>query len=349
MNIKAFFKNFDWSFFSILKVIWMALLWVFGIWIIISVFWLMFSSLSDDNYRWDFYWQDSYIDWDFSRNYISKSEWLSIWKSNDIEALPEAENVFTAEDFEIKEHSATIRSSNVSWDCSKFLKLKERDDVIVETSNVSEENCNFSFKIVKEKWMEIVDFIKEFKPYYFNTHIYSIQQSIKNLVSELSILEKKLKSTETTLLNAQTSYDELIILAKNKNDIESLTKLIDWKLNLINRLTRERQGINIQIVKIKKSQAEQLDRLKYTFFNVNIYEDKIVNFKQIKESWKNELKQLVNSFNDVLQWVSINVVSYCIKFIEFVVYFFISLIFLKFLWFIVKKIWFLWNSKKIKK
>lgn len=348
MNIKSFFKNLDWSFLSVLKVVWLLLLLVFWVWIIIWIISLMFGMLSSYNqydYRDEYAWNPWIFSDDFEMNEGDNFKWKSksIWRANLAQTSPELP--LTAEDFEIKQHSATIRSSNVSKDCWEFLQLKSRKDIIVERSNVSQERCDFSFKINKEKSQEIVDFIKNFKPYYFNTNIYSIQQSVENLVSELSILEKKLKSTETTLLDAQSSYDELIILAKKKNDIESLTKLIDWKLKLINKLTQERQNINIRIIRIKKSQADQLDRLKYTFFNVNIYEDKIVNMKNIKESWNNKLKNLVNDLNKTLQWVSINLISYFMKFIEFAIYLFISLFFLKFLWFFIKKIWFIWKAK----
>lgn len=341
MSIKTFFNNFDWSFLSILKVFWAVLLWFLWLWIIFSlVFWML-------NLFWSLI-----FDW-WSRSYDSNRYAQEPYAEKSISSIDESYqdmwDELTEEDFEIKEHSATIKTSNVSSYCSDFLRLKERNYVIVERSNVSEERCDFRFKTLKENSQELVDFIEKYDLDYFNTNIYSIKRSVENLESELSILEKKLSSVEETLTNAQESYDELIILAKDKEDIESLTKLIDWKLNLINKLTQERQNINTQIIRIKKSQAEQLDRLKYTFFNVNIYQDKIIDFKQIKESWKNDLKNLVEDFNNFLQWVSLSLLSYLIRFAQFAIYLFISVFLIRFLWFVVKKIWFIWSKTKTKR
>jgi len=198
--------------------------------------------------------------------------------------------------------------------CNEFKSLKEKKYIIFENSNNSEKSCNFRFKIEKEKDNEIVTLIEKYKPEYFNLNIQTIKRRVDNFDSEITILTKKLESIEKTLSDAQKAYDELTILATKKEDTESLAKIIDSKLNLINKLTSERQNVRSQISRLSRDKDLQLERLKYSFFNVNIYENLIIDWREIKRSWKNQIKVFVNDLNSIAKDITINLLNYILRF-----------------------------------
>jgi hypothetical protein len=134
-------------------------------------------------------------------------------------------------------------------------------------------------------------------------------------------------------------YDELMKLATKKSDTESLAKLIDSKLNLINKLTTEEQNILSSLTRYNRDKNIQLERLKYSFFNVNIYEELIVDWREIKRSWKDSVQRFVRDLNDIAQDLTVNLVDYVARYFQVTIYFFISLFMLKLVWIATKKIW----------
>ena len=244
-----------------------------------------------------------------------------------------------AEEYEIKSYNATIKTRRLEKTCKVVADLKVREDVIFENANQNDDGCYFSFKVKKESAEEILAVIEKLKPEDLNENIRTIKGTIEFYDKQLDILEKKLESVEDTLTKAQSAYDEVATLATRKQDVESLALIIDNKLKLIEKLTNERMNIKQQIDRYNQNKAEQLERLNYSFFNVNIYKDLIFDWKDIKESWKYELKAFVRNFNEVVQGISVNLVTYMIRFVQVAIYFFISVFLLKFVWVATKRIW----------
>lgn len=338
-----FFKNFDWSVKSIAKVIGMVLLGIAALAIAVAL--ISFSlrtifGISQNGYyekgiggaipMMDMAMESAYFDEDIA----------GMVRSNlAIAPAPGFSTGVDAEDFEVTSYSGTIETRKLDKTCDKIANLKVKDYVIFEDSNKNDDSCYYRFKVENDKADEIVKVIEDLDPEILNVNVQSIKGTIEGVESELDILKKKLSSIEETLEGAQDAYDEISKLATSQRDAETLAKIIDSKLDLIERLTNQKLQVKTQIDRYNKSMADQLDRLNFTFFNINIYEDLIFDWEEIKDSWKYESKELVRNINEVFQAISLNLVTYLIRFAQVVLYLFISLLLLKFVWIGVKKIW----------
>ncbi|MFA6394255.1 MAG: hypothetical protein WCW25_05335 [Patescibacteria group bacterium] len=245
----------------------------------------------------------------------------------------------TAEEFEVTDYSATVETRNLGAACRTIADLKAREYVIFENANQYDRGCNYQFKVRRENVNEILEIIKSLKPKELNENVYTIKQLVDDYTGEIEILEKKLKSIDETLEKAVAAYDDIAALAVKTEDAESLAKIIDSKINIIERLAEERININSQLERISRSKAEQLDRLEYTFFYVNVYENKFVDGKNIKDSWKAAIKEFARDINKVAQDMTINLVKLLFLAFQYLVYLFILLVIAKYGWKAGKYFW----------
>ncbi len=338
-----FFENFDWSFKSIAKIIGLLLLGVISFSIIIALFSFSFKSLF--NFGGNNYYPEAATQMaEFNNVYDGRSLSENVQQMRTGLTIPtQIKDEFIKDDdsenFEIKEYFTSIRTRKLKENCETISKLKERDYVIFSSSEQSDKSCDFKLKVKKGNEDEIINVIKEFKPEIFNTKIETIKKIVEDYDSELDILKKKLISIEETLKNAQDAYDEITVLATKKQDVENLAKIIESKLNLIEKLSKERIDIKEQIDRFSKEKSEQLARINYSYFNINIYEDLLIDIKQIKDSWQYEIKSFVRNINGLIQDVSIHLATYTLRFVQAAIYFFISVLLVKLGWRITKKIW----------
>jgi len=244
-----------------------------------------------------------------------------------------------AEDFEVTEYGVNIETHQLSDDCSKIANLKSREDVIFEKASEYEKNCNYSFKVKHDRVEEILLIIDELDPKEFNENTYTIKRLIDDYTSEVEILEKKMASIEETLDNAVNAYDNITDLATRIQDVESLAKIIDSKIRIIERLTQEKINVNAQLERINRSKAEQLDRLEYTHFNVRVIENKFIDGQNLKDSWKAAVKSFVRDINKVIQDITVNLISLLFLILQYIIYLFIILVIAKYSWKFAKKIW----------
>ena len=140
------------------------------------------------------------------------------------------------------------------------------------------------------------------------------------------------------MTDATQSYSSLLLLAKEKNNIDALTKLVDLKINTLNRLSSERNTILSQIHAIKKNKEDLFDSLNYVIFTITIDEFLYVDMERLKDSWRYDLKALIGNFNSLGQSLTTTLVSFVIKLFEFFIYFVLSLFILKAIVFILKKV-----------
>jgi hypothetical protein len=152
-------------------------------------------------------------------------------------------------------------------------------------------------------------------------------------------LTKKKETIEETLNNAINSYDEIAALATQTKDVESLSKIIDSKIRIIEKLSQERININAQLDRLSRSKAEQLDKLEYTFFRVNIYENKYLDMDMLKDSWKLAIKKFFRDINKIVQDISINLFTVILLAIQYLLYLLLLLIAAKYFWRLAKYIW----------
>ncbi|QQR83938.1 hypothetical protein IPJ72_01915 [Candidatus Peregrinibacteria bacterium] len=239
----------------------------------------------------------------------------------------------------MKSYDATIRTSRLKTVCDDLAQLKAREDIIFENSAVNDDQCSFRFKVKKENALEVVQIIEALQPDYFNTSIQSIQSSVEFYDKQLEISQKKLASIEETLADALKAYDDVNRLAVQKQDVESLATIINNKLGLIERMSQERINVQQQIDSYQQQKADQLDRLQYQFFNVNVYKDVLFDWQQIKDSWNQEVKSFVFNFNQIIQQLSVGLVTYLLRFVQAMIYLFLSLFLIKMVWMGIKRVW----------
>ena len=243
------------------------------------------------------------------------------------------------EQFEVVEYNAYIKTGRLEKVCGEIKDLKTREDVIFEKSSESERSCSYTFKVEKDHSEEILAFIKNFKPEELNINTDNIKKQVQDFTSEEEILTKRLSQIEKTLEDAQDAYDEITRLATNTRDVEALAKIINDKINLIERLTNERLNTLANLERLSQLKLEQLDRLDYTFFSVSVTENLLIDLKLIKDSWQRELKSFVNEFNVMLQGVSVKLLSFGTKLLQVVIYLVIALFVAKYGWRFAKFVW----------
>lgn len=245
----------------------------------------------------------------------------------------------TAEDFEITDYSAVIETGKKAEVCSQIASLKSLKHVIFESAQESDHNCNYTFKVEHARAGEVLAVIKDLDPRDLSENTRTIKSQIDDFTSQTEILEKKRASIDETLKNALTAYDQITALAVKTQDASSLAKIIDSKVQLIERMTQERININQQLDYLTRAKTEQMDRLEYTYFSVSVYENKYLDGKNIKDSWQAAVKNFVFTVNRAIQDASINLVGLLFVLIPYFIYALIVLVAAKYGWRLVKYIW----------
>lgn len=244
-----------------------------------------------------------------------------------------------AEEFEITDYHATIETQNAMTSCGALKDLKAHEYVIFEHANEANDGCSYTFKVENEKVSSVLEVIEELNPRELTENTRTIKRVVEDYTSELEILQNKLISIETTLADAVAAYDDITAVAASTRDAESLAKIIDSKIQIIERLTERRIQVAAQIERIERSKAEQLDRLNFTQFYVNVYENKYIDGEAFVDSWKQAVREFVQNTNTVLQGVTIGFVGLLLYVFQFALYFLLLLFIVKFGWKITKSIW----------
>lgn len=244
-----------------------------------------------------------------------------------------------AEDFEVREYNATIKTRKLDETCEVVANLKVKDYIIFENSQKQNLSCNYSFKVKNDNLEEVLGIINGLKPENLSENKFTIKQTVSDYTSNIDLLKNKIKSIDDTLNNAVKAYDDITRLATQTRDVESLAKIITSKIDIIERLTQERIKINQQLDNIERSKALELDRLEYSYFNINIIENKFVDTVSIKNSWQRSIKSFVRDLNQTLQDVTINLATFMFRGIQIALYFVILLLVIKHGWRFTKRIW----------
>ncbi len=244
-----------------------------------------------------------------------------------------------AEAFEVKEYSGMIEARDVKAVCATIVSWKAKSYVIFENANESDHSCNYTFKVERARVDEVFAQVKALNPKELSENIHTIKRQIDDFTSEVEILEKKKASIEKTLDDAVKAYDEITGLATRTQDAASLARIIESKIQIIERLTQERINVNEQLDRLTRSKADQLDRLEYTYFNLNVYENKFVDGEGLKDSWKSAVREFVRDLNGIAQDLTVGLVAVFFFAIQWIIYFFIVLVIVKYVWKFAKAIW----------
>lgn len=244
-----------------------------------------------------------------------------------------------SENFEITEYSTSIETRRLKDTCASVAALKALDYVVFENANEYDSSCNYYFKVASENREEILNKIKALDPKDFTENIRTIKSQVDDYTGEEEILKKKLASVESTLSNAIEAYDEITEVARDAKDAESLAKIIDSKIRVIESLSQQKINIAEQLDRLGRAKAEQLDRLNYAYFNISIYENKFIDGEVLKDSWKSAVQKFVRDTNRILQDLSINFVLLILLIIQYALYLLIITIAVKYGWKVAKKLW----------
>lgn len=338
-----FFKKFDFKPLTILKIVGVAvislILIVFALRLIGSSFQSLTGSkgLNQSARTASFYPK---MDFDDYEKGGAIAQELSV--RNIASGVNPRQNYSTgedAEDFEVTEYRATIKTRKLDSACSVLSELKVNDGVIFESVNKHDHGCYYSFKVKNDQVEKVLAVIEDLNPEELSENIFTIKQLVDDFTSEVEILEKKKVSIEETLENAISAYDQITVLATKVQDVESLAKIIDSKIRIIEKLTQEKIRINEQLDRLSRAKANQLDRIEYTYFNVSVYENKYVDFENIKNSWQSAIKEFVRDTNDILQDVTVGLLALFLRGLQVVLYLFILLVVVKYSWRFARYLW----------
>lgn len=245
---------------------------------------------------------------------------------------PEYSTSNDAEAYEITEHYGTIRSRNVKQTCQTILDLKPFSYIIFEDWNEQEHGCNTSFKVENKYADDVLRVIEALHPETLNSNTHTVKATIDHYTTEVEMLADNLASLEFTLKEAQHDYEVLQRLATEGEDVKGLAEIINAKIQFIDRMTKQMIGIKGQIDRYNTQKAEYMDKLMYTFFRINVYENIIFDIKEIKDSWSREMKNFVRTFNTMIQESTLGLVN-------FVMRLFVVLLYVMFVAFIAKMGW----------
>ncbi|MSU56324.1 MAG: hypothetical protein EXS51_03390 [Candidatus Taylorbacteria bacterium] len=244
-----------------------------------------------------------------------------------------------AEAYEVTDYNAHIESGRAEQTCAKVKELKALTYVIFENASESDKQCSYTFKVEHAKVADILSAIKALDPKDITENTNTIKQLVDDFTSQTDILKKKRDAIDKTLDSALRSYDEITVLATRTQNAEALAKIIDSKIGIIERLTQERITISAQLDELARAKNDQLDRLKYTYFNVNVYENKFFDGESLKDSWKSAVQNLVRTLNAVLQSVTVGLAGFLIWLLPIILYALIMLVVAKYAWRTAKTIW----------
>jgi hypothetical protein len=244
-----------------------------------------------------------------------------------------------AEEYEATDYHATIETGDLKRACDTVASLKSDTEIVFERTSESDHSCNFTFKAAKDRVPQVLAVLEGLNPKDLAENTYTIQRTVEDFTSEIEILEKKRDTIESTLDAATKAYDEITNLATGSRDVATLAKIIDSKLQMLERLTEERIQVNAQLDQLARAKTQQMDNVEYTSFFVNIYENKFVDGEQLKDSWKAAVKDFFRDVNTIIQDLTVNLVKLLLLAIQYFIYILLLVLFAKMVWSVTKGIW----------
>jgi hypothetical protein len=244
-----------------------------------------------------------------------------------------------AEKYEVTEYSASIETRKRDETCGAFAELKTKSYVVFENSNAYDQGCSFTFKVEHAHVPEVLAWLKNLDPKYLNENTYTIKRQIEDFTSEEDILKKKLTEIDSTLKSATAAYDEVTRLATQTRDASSLSQVIQNRIQIIQQLTQERLNVSAELDRLARAKTDQLDHLDYTYFRVDVTENKYIDTRALAESWKQALRDVVRVINDAIQGVTINLIALFFIVVQWALYALILLVIAKYGWQLAVKIW----------
>lgn len=225
-----------------------------------------------------------------------------------------------AEQFEVTDYSISIETGNRDDTCTEVAKLKELDYVVFETADEYDTACSYRFKVEREQVEAVLARIETFDPKYVSQNTRTIKEEIDDYTSQADILKEKLDAIDETLKSATKAYDDITTLATRALDADALARIIDSRINTIQRLTMERVQAAAELERVARAKSQALDRVSYSYFTVDIYELKFVDGTALSDSWKFAIQSFVFEVNLIVQEATIGLITFTISVLKYVLY-----------------------------
>lgn len=244
-----------------------------------------------------------------------------------------------AEEFEVTRYNARIKTRKLDKTCGVLDELKPLDYVIFENMRAYDDGCSYHFKVKRTHTDEILEIINALNPDELSQQTYTIKEQIEDTTSEIDVLKEQQETIRQILEEAKVSYREVTQLARSSDNAQALADTIRHRVETIERLTERRVRLANRLERLQKRRAEQLDRLNYTFFTVNVTEEKYINWQEVQASWKHSVRELVSTFNSTVQGVTVHLIGFILVAAQFVFYLLLLFFAVKYGWRFVKRNW----------
>ncbi|NBD74413.1 hypothetical protein GVX82_05230 [Patescibacteria group bacterium] len=244
-----------------------------------------------------------------------------------------------AEAFEVRSYDVYVETRAFTRTCEAVAALKPRPEVIFERAAQGESRCSFRFKVELDAADGVLAELAALDPKRLSQSTDSIKQEVDDFLSRIDILTQNLAAVEAVLQEAQEDYDELSALATSEGDTETLATSIERKLALLDELRQRRERVRAELDRLNRTKAEQLDRLSYALFRVEVAEFQLVDREALADSWKRELQQFARTFNDFLQSFTLGFLTSVLWLLLIGLYLLLGVGVVKLGWRIVKRIW----------
>ena len=244
-----------------------------------------------------------------------------------------------AEEYEARDYTVQYESRNRDAECEAILAFKTLSYVIFENASEGDTSCTYTFKVELQRVDEILSQLKNLGPKDLYENTYTIKSQLDDFTSREEILKAKLAVMNETLSSALAAYDDITELATRSQNVDALAKIIDSRLQTIERLTQERLNISAELEYLSRAKAEQLDLLEYSRFYVSVYEEKYVDTDALRDSWRAAIQKFVRDVNQALQNATVNLIALLITLIPYLIFLALLLVGAKYGWRFVRNVW----------
>jgi len=227
---------------------------------------------------------------------------------------------FDESEYETQAYRATYHTSEFDSTCDQLELLKPRTDVVFEYANRSDARCSYHFKVERGVADQVLAELESLNPDELFADTQTVKQQVVDHETGMQLLLRKEAMLQQMLSDASNAYDSLAELATGAGDVESLTTIINSKLQQINQLTRELQTVSSQIDAMARSQSQLSDRIDYVQFSATVYKYEVVNLAGIKDSWVSAAKEFVVHLNSTLQALTLGFLGLLLTLVQFVLF-----------------------------
>lgn len=237
-----------------------------------------------------------------------------------------------AEEWESRSYDASYRTRNFTETCAAIADLKPLEHVVFLNANSSDRYCSYTFNVASDHEDEVVATLKALTPSDWYENTVTLERSVEDTRDQVVILERRLASLSETLAEAEDAYDAALAGARGVKDYASIAQIVNNKVSLVERITKEKLAVQAQIDAYTKNLGRTTDRVDYTRFSVNVEKRMLVDWRGLGDSWRYELDAFISQLNDALQELTFGLVMLIIAIVRWLIYIGAALFVIRLVW-----------------